>query len=652
VAINRSGAVERLLRALLESGTLGGLTDAELLEWFVARDGTTAEAAFAVLVERHGPLVLSVCRGFLRDEHAAEDAFQATFVVLVKKAASLRVHVSLGPWLHAVAYRVACEARSDAARRAKHERRFAEMAARVEGIEDRPREGWEFHLHEEIQKLAERHRQAIVLCDLEGLTHEEAARLLGTPVGTIKSRLARGRELLRNRLTRRGVGPGGGMLLPALAAGAPQAEIVRALVDRTARTAMLAANRGPTIAGTVPASVAILVRKVLRSMFHSRLKMAGAAITASAGFAISVGFGAHGLLARAEPTVQADVPRRDGDRGAKVSLVGHSGLIRSAAFAAGGRELISAAAPSDDHQQPGEIRLWDVRTARSLRTINLDGDPFAMAAASDGRTLALAVARGDTADRSSILRVLDLPSGQTKHEWALPKGVDVWSLAFAPDGKALAAGVGGLKDARFYGEVRIWDLSSGKERPPLTGHANPVMSVSYARNGSLLASGSGAYGAPVGEVGLWDAASGRLLRTLTEADIAVVTVAFSPDGKMVAGGGTMWRDGKVFGGVVSVWDVATGTKQKTLPAFPSYIHEVSYAPTAALLATGGVGPNGEGQVLLWDTATWKALRALTPGRIVQPVTAVKCLVFSPDGKSLAAGGAAGTLTVWRIDPRD
>ena len=261
-------------------------------------------------------------------------------------------------------------------------------------------------------------------------------------------------------------------------------------------------------------------------------------------------------------------------------------------------------------------------------------------------------ARGDVGDRSLIVRVLALPSGELKRQWTIPKGIDVWSLAFAPDGKTLAGGLGGLRDGRFFGEIRMWDPSSGKERPALTGHLNPVMSLAFTRDGSVLASGSGTYGAPVGEVGLWEVASGRLLRTLTEPDVAIVTVGFSPDDKTVASGGTIWREGKVFGGAVSLWEVRTGKIQKTLPAFPSYVHAVSYAPAGALLATAGIGPNGEGQVVLWDTKIWKALKTLTLGKSVQKVTAVKCLVFSADGKTLAAGGAFGTLTLYPIDSGD
>ncbi len=232
-----SGAVERFLSVLFEAGSAGGLTDAELLARFVARDECLAEPAFAMLVERHGALVERVCRGVLRDQHAVEDAFQSTFLVLVKRASSLRVEKSLGPWLHAVAFRVACEARGTVARRRKHEQRAAELVARTQGGAEREQNDLGLLLHAEIEKLSERHRRAIVLCDLEGLTHEEAARLLGAPVGTIKSRLARGRELLGRRLERRRLSVSGGAPSFAPVDSDSRPAIPGALVDQTASSA-------------------------------------------------------------------------------------------------------------------------------------------------------------------------------------------------------------------------------------------------------------------------------------------------------------------------------------------------------------------------------------------------------------------------------
>ena len=156
-------------------------------------------------------MVLRACRGILRDDHEAMDAFQATFLVLVRKGRSLWVRDSLGPWLHRVACRAAGRARSRGRRRRALERGLAEAARRQAGGDDR--DDLAAAVHEELDRLPDRYRVPIVLCDLEGRTCEEAARHLGCPIGTIGSRLARGRERLRDRLARRGLAPAVGALV-------------------------------------------------------------------------------------------------------------------------------------------------------------------------------------------------------------------------------------------------------------------------------------------------------------------------------------------------------------------------------------------------------------------------------------------------------
>ena len=155
-------------------GTVAGLSDAELVEGFLAWRGPRAEAAFAALVRRHGPMVQRVCRSILRDHHDAQDASQATFLVLARKAGSLRVGDSLGPWLHGVACRVAGTSRAAAARRRAHESRAAGMTPTL--VSDESRDDVGPIIHEEIARLPERYRAPVVLCDLEGRTYEEAAR--------------------------------------------------------------------------------------------------------------------------------------------------------------------------------------------------------------------------------------------------------------------------------------------------------------------------------------------------------------------------------------------------------------------------------------------------------------------------------------------
>ncbi len=187
-----------LVRHLFESGTCAGLSDARLLERFVThRD----EAAFAALLARHGSLVLNTCRTVLKDLNAADDAFQATFVLLFRKAGSIRGRDAVGAWLHRVAYRTALEAQSAAARR----REVEQAAGRLRGVETRAPDDSGAVLHEEIERLPDRFRLPVVLCDLEGLTRDQAADHLGCTEGALRNRLAKGRDLLRRRLTRRGI---------------------------------------------------------------------------------------------------------------------------------------------------------------------------------------------------------------------------------------------------------------------------------------------------------------------------------------------------------------------------------------------------------------------------------------------------------------
>jgi HlyD family secretion protein len=203
----REGAILRQLRTLYNLGTIAELTDGQLLERFATDSDEVAELAFAALVERHEALVWRVCLAIVRDQHEAEDAFQATFLVLVRKARSLWVRDSLGPWLHQVACRTASCLRATVIRRRKHEQRCAKRNSACSIETWVPRDAdLDAAVHDEINRLPEKYRAPIVLCDLEGRTHQEAARFLGWPIGTVKSRQSQGRGLLRDRLLRRGMG--------------------------------------------------------------------------------------------------------------------------------------------------------------------------------------------------------------------------------------------------------------------------------------------------------------------------------------------------------------------------------------------------------------------------------------------------------------
>lgn len=254
------------LGTLLNVGAVGALTDDQLIERFLNRRGEASELAFAVLVERHGPMVLRVCRAVLRNAHDAQDAFQGTFLVLARRAGSIRSRNSLGSWLHGAAYRVASAARSATNRRRRHEERRGSGTG--EACEDAERFELAPVLHDEINSLPERFRAPIVLCYLEGLTHEQTAARLACPVGTVRSRLSRGRDQLRARLTRRGVAPSVALAAMAVARETSYNPVPASLVSATARSAFELVS-----ARTLAAPLASLLNGVLW-MFSTRLKVA------------------------------------------------------------------------------------------------------------------------------------------------------------------------------------------------------------------------------------------------------------------------------------------------------------------------------------------------------------------------------------------
>lgn len=250
------------------SPAFDALSDGQLLEMFVRR---REESAFAALVRRHGPMVLSVCRRVLRHSQDAEDAFQATFLVLVEKAARLNRPELLANWLYGVAYRTALHARQRAARRGARDKEVAAMFSPVNETEIESRELRRV-LDEELHRLPEKYRAPLVLCYLEGKTNEEAARVLGWPSGSMSHRLARGRELLRERLEARLAGIA--VLLPAIwLAEHLQPVVVSPLLAKTtaqAAVALMGAKVAAAGVGLISASVRELKDATLNSMEPSR----------------------------------------------------------------------------------------------------------------------------------------------------------------------------------------------------------------------------------------------------------------------------------------------------------------------------------------------------------------------------------------------
>lgn len=263
------GTVLRQIDSVFRNGSFSDATDRRLLERFVV-DGD--QGALEALIARHESLVLGVCRRILRNRHDVEDAFQATLLVLVRQARTLRVGGSLGPWLYGVAYRVAVRARANASRRERLDRSRL-LAAREQLDADVALDRSELQpiLHEELNRLPERLRAPIVLCYLEGLTHESAARQLQWPVGTVRSRLARGRELLRSRLTRRGTACSPALLISALCADPMSAEFSSGFIRSSVRAATHV-WAGTMTAEAVSAEVVALMEGVVMSMLTTRMK--------------------------------------------------------------------------------------------------------------------------------------------------------------------------------------------------------------------------------------------------------------------------------------------------------------------------------------------------------------------------------------------
>jgi RNA polymerase sigma factor (sigma-70 family) len=391
----RFGATYRQIETLMRIGPIGNLSDGQLLERFLdRREG--GEAAFESLVARHGSMVLAVCRRVLGSADEADDAFQATFVVLVRQAGSIQKKESLGPWLHGVARRVSMRARRDAARRRARER----IGFRVVGS-PLPDDALAETLHDEIARLPEKYRTPIVLCDLEGQTHAEAARRLDWPIGTVSGRLSRARALLRSRIARRGVPLSIGAIATALGAEEAKAAVGPRLIARTTAVAS-----GQLTGLHVRPSVTALAAASSRATGMAWAKIAAGLLTAA-------GLGLCGIEASQKrtspPPVVAsaarpsfglpaalDAPRRrqiedereivsvalapdgltlasgsldatvtlwDLETGLeKTTLLGHSAAIRSLAFTRDGRLLTSA---SEDHT----IKVWDVASGLETLTV-------------------------------------------------------------------------------------------------------------------------------------------------------------------------------------------------------------------------------------------------------------------------------------------
>jgi len=310
-ASHSSAALKQLLHAAL-AGDAAGLTDGQLLDSYLA---TRDEAAVAALVRRHGPMVWGVCRRLLHDHHDAEDAFQATFLVLARRATSITPRDMVANFLHGVACRTALKARAMAAQRRTRELPVPDVPEQATAERDlwhdlRP------VLDQELGRLPEMYRAVVVLCDLEGRTRSEAAQHLGCPEGTVASRLATSRQMLAKRLARHAPGVTATSLAAALAAPTASAAVPPLVLSSTIHAAA---------AGATTARIAALTEGVLNAMSSSKLTVAAALLVST----LLLGAGAVALAGRAPvvppaPAVRAadPEPKKDPKKGKTVVLIG------------------------------------------------------------------------------------------------------------------------------------------------------------------------------------------------------------------------------------------------------------------------------------------------------------------------------------------
>jgi RNA polymerase sigma factor (sigma-70 family) len=293
--------VEGLCQRLSDSG---GVPDAELLgRWIAGRD----EAAFELLLRRHAPLVHGVCRRLLDDPRDVEDAFQATFLLLLRKATTIRKSESLGSWLYKVAYRVALRARADRARAGPS------TSTGLEDVLARPDEDLLWRdlrpiLDEEVRGLPEKYRVPFILCHLQGKTNQEAADALGCPLGTILSRLSWARERLRHRLTRRGLAVSTAVLVTVLSRNACPAAVPPALLQAT-----LGVMTQPASVGVGAARSHLLAEGVRKAMFLTKLKVTTALAAALSLLGLGVLSLTHQATATPSPGFQGGTGDKDPD---------------------------------------------------------------------------------------------------------------------------------------------------------------------------------------------------------------------------------------------------------------------------------------------------------------------------------------------------
>jgi RNA polymerase sigma factor (sigma-70 family) len=604
MSVGRLSAFIRRLHSDIAAGQPGGLSDAQLLDrWLVQRD----QAAFEVLLWRHGPMILSVCRRVLNQDADVEDAFQAAFLLLVRKAAAIRRRESLAAWLYQTAYRVALRARQRSAKQSSRETTGVEWlgadpSAAMVWREVRP------ILDDEINRLPEKYRIPFIRCYLEGCTNEEVAFEMGCPLGTIHSRLARARERLRSRLTRRGVTLATAGLTALLVHGAASA-VSPALAETTLQAAFAYAGH-PAVAGASAGAVT-LAEEVLRSMSLTKLKLGAAVLLA---MTLCAGIG----VAFYHQPEAAPLPSD------------------------GGSKLTVAPSPQPSPQPaPGEVRRFTV-------------EEWAWSVSFSPNSRQILIGTGGLAP----VRVCDISAGE--EVLRTTPYHSCWSTAYSPDGKAIAVG-SGIKP------IEILDAGTGQLLHKLQANAGRVRNITYSPDGRLIASSHAD-----GLLRLWDVAQGRVLLAFPAHHEAVHSAAFTPDGKhlLVIDPGTALRLYEVGSGrevrrfeghtarvidvavsadgqcglscsadkTLRLWDLQTGEELLQMEDPDGGLHGVAFCPDGRRALSGGGNT-----IRLWDLTTGRQLH-----RFDGHEGGVCCVAVSPDGRYAVSGSSDHTVRLWRL----
>jgi RNA polymerase sigma factor (sigma-70 family) len=647
--------------------------DADLLSLFTESGD---EQAFTAIVGRHGPLVWQTCRHVLGDTPDAEDAFQAAFLTLARKAGSFPVE-NLAGWLHRVAWQAALNSRASARRRQGLERQLRAAATRAAG-EDSSREELYAVLDEELAGLPERLRVPLVLRYLEENTLEQVARVVGCSRRAVGKRLARGEAILRERLGKRGLTVGAAAMGVLFAGSGSSAAVPSRLIGSTARAAV--AFR----AGDLASGAAEGARAVLRCLPEGAALRKGWWLVVA--FACSLG---AGVAAWQPPPARPDATEppaaaeagRTGDAAGNDLTAGtdcngdplpRGAIVRMgttrwrhvtgpAVFMPDGKAFFTSGVLWDaatgkqirrfrdeERQQPrctavtpdghtfaavsgvNVASLWDVATGKILR--QLGNTVEALVISGDGKTVT-------TGSRDGHVRVIELSTGTQLQDRNLGAAVEL----FSPDGRFAASVLDDKKAGPGRYILQLWDLVAAKELCQIC-RGEPWdfrRGTAFSPDGKLLAAANGfnigdpAFTPGDGAVCLWDVATGKELRRTDPDPAGTCSVAFSPDGKLLATGSGF--------GPVRLWDVATGKPTGACGTYRSNVTSLTFSPDGATLAT--LSEVHENIVRMWEVPGGREKTAATGGH----TGSVLSVAFLADDRTVVSGGRDGSVRLWDAD---